>query len=180
MMNQRQSPFIETEEEAGLPKTDGIVSAGIFGDTDSKAMYDRERRTLDFKQRYNYHEVVPCCACCNCIEIRKFLQSGEAVSSGFYCSMGELSTCENGTCDLARARRNGRRRVVYFRDNAPPGFEQGMAPVQLKRFYTKRDKKEAVRKEVRDGYRGGSSSYQRADGNREAVGSGKIPKGLGN
>ena len=49
----------------------------------------------------------------------------------------------------------------------------------MRRFYSKRDKFKAAREESR-GYRGGTSSYQRADGDKEAVGSGQIPRRLGN
>jgi hypothetical protein len=48
----------------------------------------------------------------------------------------------------------------------------------MKRYFTKKERQRAIERSVRDGYRGGSSSYQRADGNKEAVGSGQIPKGL--
>ena len=91
--------------------------------------------------------------------------------------MGELPISEHGTCKSAYPRRNGRKRIIYDTTNAPPGFEQGLSPVTMRRFYSKKEKFKAEREESR-GYRGGSSSYQRADGNKEAVGSGQIPKGL--
>ena len=179
-MESHKQHFIETEEDISLPKENGLVSAGIFGDTDMPAMLDRERRTNDFKQRYNYHESVPCCICCNGIEFRRFLPTGEAVTAGFYCHMAEMATEEYGTCTCGRARKNGRRRVVYYREHAPSGFEEGYAPVQMKRYYTKRERQQAAERAIRDGYRGGSSGYQRTDGDGAAVGTGKIPKGLGN
>ena len=179
-METKTQTFIETEEDISLPNEEGLVPAGIYGDSDVPSMLDRERRTADFKKRYDYHEIVPCCICCNCIEFRRFLPTGEAVTVGFYCHIGEMQTTEFHTCTCARPRKNGRRRVVYYRENAPSGFEAGLAPVQMKRYFTKKERQRAIERSVRDGYRGGSSSYQRADGNNEAVGSGQIPKGLGN
>lgn len=179
-MEPSKTNLIETEEDISLPTEHGLISAGIFGDTDMPAMMDREHRTEDFKRRFNYHEVVPCCNCCNGVEFRRFLPTGEAVTVGFYCHMGEMATEAFGTCTCGSPRKNGRRRVVYYREYAPSGFEDGYAPVQLKRYYTKRERQRAALRSARDGYRGGTSSYQRADGNTEAVGSGQIPRRLGN
>ena len=174
------SKYIETEEDISLPNEEGLVAAGIYGDTDLPSMMDKERRIADFKKRYNYHEVCPCSICCNSIEFRRFLPSGEAVTVGFYCHIGEMPVEEFATCSCARPRRNGRRRVIYSRANAPSGFEDGLAPVQMKRYFTKRERQKAAERSMRDGYRGGTSSYQRADGDKGAIGSGQIPKGLGN
>lgn len=171
--------FIETEEESSLPNEDCLLVAGIFGDTDEKAMSDRERRIISFREKYDYREVTTCPYCCNCIEFRKFTTSGEAVTIGRTCIMGELPISEHGTCKSAYPRRKGRKRIIYDTTNAPAGFEQGLAPVTMRRFYNKREQFKAAREESR-GYRGGTSSYQRADGNKEAVGSGQIPKSLGN
>ena len=93
--------------------------------------------------------------------------------------MGELPISEHGTCSSAYPRKHGRKRIVYDTTNAPAGFENGLCPVTMRRFYSKRDKFKAAREESR-GYRGGTSSYQRADGDKEAVGSGQIPRRLGN
>lgn len=178
MANQEVS-IIDTEEEAALKNENRLVIAGIYGDTDEKAMADRAKRTETFIRQYDYREIVPCYDCCNCIEYRRFTSSGEAYTVGRYCLLGEFQISGNGTCRSAYPRKHGRRRVIYDATNAPQGFEQGMVAVNMRRFYSKRERFKAAREESR-GYRGGSSSYQRADGNREAVGSGKIPKGLGN
>ena len=170
---------IETEEDITLPQGDGITVAGIFGDSDVRSMSDRERRIADFKKRYNYQEICPCVACCNCIEFRGFNAQGEAYTIGWYCLLAEMSITPFGTCLSSHPRRNNRRRVIYDRRNAPPGFEEGLAPVTMRRCFSRKERFHALREESR-GYRGGSSSYQRKDGDVEAVGTGKIPKGLGN
>lgn len=176
-MNSKEHFIVE--EDGSLPNANSLLVAGIFGDTDVRAMADRERRTISFREKYAYREVTTCPYCCNCIEYRKFTPSGEAFTAGRYCLLGELPISEHGTCSSACPRRNGRKRIVYDTTNAPIGFEKGMAPVTMQRFYSKREKFKAAREESR-GYRGGSSSYRRVDGNTEAVGSGRIPKGLGN
>ena len=169
---------IETEE-GSLPDENRLLAAGIFGDTDARAMSDREKRAINFRDKYDYREITTCPYCCNCIEYRKFSPSGEAITVGRYCLMGELPISEHGTCRSAYPRKNGRKRIVYDTTNAPVGFEQGMAPVVMRRFYSKREEFKAAREESR-GYRGGTSSYHRADGEKGAIGSGQIPKGLGN
>lgn len=173
------TPIIDTVEEASLPTIDCLKVAGIFGDTDVKAFADKEKRSVDYKSVNGYQEVLTCPHCGSCIEFRAFTPNGEAYTVGRYCQVGELSVSEHGTCQRAYPRRKGRKRVIYDGTNAPAGFDQGLAPVTMKRLYTKRDQYKALLEESR-GYRGGSSSYQRADGEKEAVGSGKIPKGLGN
>lgn len=169
--------YMETEEEGSLPNEDCLLVAGIFGDTDAKAMADKERRTISFREKYDYREITTCPYCCNCIEFRKFTPSGEAVTVGRTCIMGELPVSEHGTCKSAYPRRNGRKRILYDITNAPAGFEHGLAPVTMRRFYSKKEQFKAAREESR-GYRGGSSSYNRADGDKEAIRSGRMPKGL--
>jgi hypothetical protein len=169
---------IETEEQTALDTTNGLVSTGIFGESDTESMEDRERRINDYRIRYDYHEYVPCRCCTQSIEFRKFLRDGTAVNVGFYCYTCEGAVAENGTCVMARARKDGRRRVVYDSENAPVGFEKGLAPVLMKRYYSKRERTLMAAKAAQ--YRGGSSGYIRPDGIREAKGSGLIPKGLGN
>ena len=166
-------------EESSLPCEEQLLVAGIFGDTDAKAMADRERRSITFREKYGYREVTTCPYCCNCIEFRKFAQSGEAFTAGRYCLLGELPISEHGTCSSAYPRRNDRKRIIYDTTYAPIGFEQGLAPVSVQRFYSKREKFKAAREESR-GYRGGTSYYQRKDGDNEAVGSNQIPRGLVN
>ena len=171
---------LESEEEINIPQEGGIVSAGIFGDVDVDAMTDKLRRTEDFKRRTQYHEVIPCMACSNCIELRKFAPDGRACTIGWYCYMGELAVSQFGTCKDAHMRANGRRRVVYDTTNAPLGFEQGMVPILPKRYFTNKQREQAAIASAREMYRGGSSSYVRPDGNKEAVGSGVIPRSLRN
>lgn len=145
---------------------------------DAKAVTDRLRRVESFKQKKGYHEVVPCEGCCNCLEIRKFSKAGEVEVVGFYCFMAECVVSQYGTCDSGYLRNNRRRRVIYELENAPVGFEQGQTNIQMRRFYTKKEESRAREREAQEGYRGGSKFYVRADGGD--VGSGKIPKSLGN
>ena len=172
--------IIETEENISLPCTGKLVSSSIHGETDVEGMANRIKRTEAFRERYHWQRTAPCYGCSNCVEFRKFRADGQAVSTGFYCSLAEMETEEFATCDYAHLRKDGRRRVVYDRENAPAGFEEGLAPVQVKRYFSKKERVKASINAAKSSYRGGSSSYQRADGNREAVGSVKIPKGLGN
>ena len=53
-----------------------------------------------------------------------------------------------------------------------------MAPVTMRQIFNKREKYKALREESR-GYRGGSSAYQRTDGDGEK-GTVQIPRRLGN
>ena len=169
---------IETEEQNGLPTTNGLVSTGIFGESDAESMTDRERRLVDYRIRNDYHEVVPCEDCTQCIEFRKFLRDGTAINVGYYCYTCEGAVARYGTCVMGRPRKDGRRRVVYDGENAPVGFEKGLSPVQMKRYYSKRERTLMAAKAAQ--YRGGSTSYVRADGNKGAIGSGQIPRHLGN
>ena len=50
----------------------------------------------------------------------------------------------------------------------------------MKRYFSKRERVKAAIEAEKKNYRGGTSSYQRADGDKGAIGSGQIPKGLGN
>jgi len=165
-------------EEEGLPEVPSLMAAGIFGETDAKSMADHDIRVIRYREQYGFHEVVTCPYCCNCIVFRKFTTSGEAYTAGMYCFNGEITVSEHGTCSNARARRHGRKRVLYDITNAPPGFEQGLAPVTMHQIFNKREKFKAIREESR-GYRGGSSGYQRTDDEGEK-GTGQIPRRLGN
>ena len=169
---------IETEEDINLPQLGCLRTSSIHGETDAIGIADRIKRTEAFKKRYHWQRMIPCQGCCNCIEYRKFRTDGQAVTVGFYCFLAEMPTEEYATCDYSHARKNGRRRIVYDGENAPAGFEEGLAPVQVKRIFSKREKVKAAVNAAKANYRGGSSSYQRADGNDEAVGSGQIPKVL--
>lgn len=179
-MNYNKDKTIESEEE-NIPDGDGFVSSGIFGDTDTVAMADRKKREDFYKSRYHYREQIPCEYCSHCLELRKFSREGLAMTTGFYCFHAEMAVCRNGTCDNAHERPNGRKRIIYDKANAPAGFEKGLAPVLPKRYYTKRERERETKFALRmDGYRGGSSGYQRIDGDGEAAMSGRLPKGLGN
>lgn len=172
--------IIETEENISIPCTGKLVSSSIHGETDVEGMANRINRTESFRERYHWQKVATCYGCSNCVEFRKFRSDGLAVSTGFYCSLAEMETEEFATCDYGHLRKDGRRRVVYDSENAPAGFEEGLSPVHVKRYFSKKERVKASINASKSSYRGGSSSYQRADGNKEAVGSGKIPKGLGN
>lgn len=179
-MRDVKQQIIETEEDITLPQIDSLRSSSIHGDTDIVGIADRIKRTEIFKRTYHWQKVIPCRNCSNCVEYRKFRPDGLAVTVGFYCFLGEMQTEEDATCDYGHTRTNGRRRIVYDGENAPKGFEEGLAPVQMKRYFSKRERVKAAIEAEKKNYRGGTSSYQRADGDKGAIGSGQIPKGLGN
>lgn len=174
----REEDTLEVEEALPEQSERGFTPAGIYGDMDAKAVTDRIRRIESFKQKKNYHETVTCDGCCNSLEIRKFNKAGEIEVVGFYCFMAECVVSQYGTCDSGHLRNNRRKRVIYDLENAPIGFEQGQTNVPMRRFYTKKEESQAREREAQEGYRGGSKFYVRADGGD--VGSGKIPKSLGN
>lgn len=171
---------IEVEEESAITEQNNLLSAGIFGEVDERAVSDRIRREMVFKARCNYQEFTPCCQCCYCIESRKFTADKQAVSTGFYCFHGEMVVTKYGTCTEAHVRANGRRRVVYDLENAPAGFEKGLADVKMQRLYTWKEKRKIMEKALKETYRGGGVGYVRADGNAGAKGNGQIPRRLGN
>lgn len=174
----------ETIEVANaIPEDKGVGAlhfAGIYGATDAKAMADRETRMEKSRARTNYRECISCDRCTFCIELRGFKNDGSEKLIGFICTRLEQETTAYHTCNDALKNRSGRKRVVFNMENAPLGFTAGMATkgnLPKKTVY----EENGVEADVpREGYRGGSNYYKRADGDREAVGSGKVPRGLMN
>lgn len=154
-----------------------LCYAGIYGGTDAAAMMDRQKRVEGYKGRVNYRVCIPCERCTRCIELRNFSKGGEERLIGYVCVQMECETTASHTCDMAQLNRSGRKKVVFDTTNAPFGFKAGMAS----KTTPPESPKNRIEPDVpREGYRGGSNFYKRADGDREAVGSGKVPRGLVN
>ena len=170
----------QVEIESPIPEEGGegnLCYAGIYGGTDTNAMMDRQKRVNGYQERIHYRTSIPCDRCTRCLELRKFSKGGEERLLGYICLQMECETSANHTCDMAQANRTGRKKVVFDLTNAPLGFKAGMA--------SKKTPPEVMKNRIEpdepsEGYRGGSNYYRRADGNREAVGSGRVPKRLMN
>lgn len=158
----------------------GLLVAGADGTVTAEAMADRARRTEGFIRRVDYRECISCDRCGNCLEIRGFTPKGEEKVLALYCPSGEMEVSPYHTCNQARrTKKAGRKKVIYELTNAPKGFELGMGRTDLRPSVPG----ETIKLEPTipvDGYRGGSKFYRRMDGDEEAEGSGKIPRGLTN
>ncbi|MGN0130722.1 MAG: hypothetical protein ACI4CE_07540 [Methanomethylophilus alvi] len=166
-----------------IPEDKGFGSvhfAGIYGTTDAKSMVDREMRMERSRKRTNYRECISCDRCTFCIELRGFKNDGSEKLIGFICTRIEQETTAYHTCNDALKNRSGRKRVVFNLENAPLGFTAGMATKGDLPPRTGYEKNGIEPDAPREGYRGGSNFYKRADGDREAVGTGRVPRGLMN
>ena len=166
-IKEEQMNTIETEEDSLLPKSDfGMVAGGIYGDSDEEAFTDRQSRQNYFKDSRDYRTVVSCDKCTLCFELRRFTNDGKVETVGFFCTQGDFETDAFHTCNTGMQNRAGRRRVIYLTENMPFGFEQGMVPVQYNRVYKKKkqDRQKTEATMDANGYRGGSSYYNRHDG----------------
>lgn len=166
-----------------LPERDGegLCSVGITGETDYASMQDRKTRIDRIKARDDWRETITCDRCGNCLEFRGFSSKREEITIGLYCLNGEFETTSYHTCNHSRMARNNRRKVVYDMRNAPLGFAEGLSKLQLSSpMKEKLDEIKLERTIPIDGYKGGSEYYKRADGEKEAEGSGKVPKSLAN
>ena len=172
------SEAIEVETpipEEGVAGT--LCYAGIHGGTDAASMMDRQKRVDGYRERVHYRKCIPCERCTLSIELRNFNNAGEERLVGYICTQMECETMASCTCDMAQANRTGRRKVVFDMTNAPYGFKVGMAN---KGVPPESPKNRIEPDAPSEGYRGGSNFYKRADGDREAVCSGKVPRGLMN
>ena len=168
------------EIESSMPEEGGagnLCYAGIYGGTDAAAMMDRQKRVDGYKERVRYRVCIPCERCTQCVELRNFSAGGEERLVGYICLQMECETTASHTCDRAQLNRSGRKKVVFDTTNAPLGFREGMA--------SKKRPPEVLKNRIEpnepsSGYRGGSNYYRRADGNREAIGSGRVPNRLMN
>ena len=154
--------------------------AGIYGGTDAEAMADRDMRSAKYRERTNYRECIACDRCTFCFELRGFKKDGTEKLLGFICTRLEQETTAYHTCNDALKNRSGRKRVIYEMENAPLGFEAGMAIKSELPPRTGRERNGVEPQAPSEGYRGGSNFYRRADGDKGAIGSGKVPRGLSN
>ena len=176
--------LITEEPMPDLPKEGSLASGGQHGEIDPEAMAWRKRRTNGIRNRDNYHQIVPCDKCVNCLEVRRFKATGEAVTIGFFCIHQDEEVDQYHTCDFGKERRRRYSRVIYDTTRAPAGFELGLAakslkPAALTEAPLPDSQTQSVVAEAAE-YHGGGKQYRRKDGDAEAIGSGKIPKGLGN
>ena len=169
-----EMPFVDKGEEAGY------CYAGIYGGTDMAAMADRQTRVERYSERENYRECVPCDRCTYAIELRKFMKSGEEKLAGMICTIMERETTKFHTCNKALRNRTDRKKIVYDLTNAPIGFRVGIGTKAELGHASARSERGAEVEKPSVGYRGGSNYYQRADKDRGATGSGKMPKVLMN
>ena len=154
-----------------------LCYAGIYGGTDAAAMMDRQKRVDGYKERVRYRVCIPCERCTQCVELRNFSPGGEERLIGYVCLGMECETTASHTCDRAQLNKTGRKKVVFDTTNAPIGFKAGLA----RKTTPPESPKNRIEADMpSEGYRGGSNYYRRADSDRAAVGSGKIPKRLMN
>jgi len=154
--------------------------AGIYGGTDAAAMADRDKRSAKYRERTDYRECIACDRCTFCFELRGFKNDGTEKLIGFICTRLEQETTAYHTCNDALKNRSGRKRVIYEMTNAPLGFEAGLSSKSELPPKTGREKNGIEPAVPSGGYRGGSNFYKRVDGDREAIGSGKVPRRLMN
>ena len=158
-----------------------LCYAGIYGQTDATAMMDRQKRVDGYKERVQYRRCIPCERCTQCLELRNFNSGGEERLVGYLCTQMECEVDASHTCNMAQTNRSGRKKVVYDTTNAPLGFKAGLAKGKAKGERPPEVPKNRIESaEPTGGYRGGSNSYKRKDGDREAIGSGRVPKQLMN
>lgn len=177
----KTSDIVEIPETIREAEGAGCVYGGIYGERTMGALADRQKRTDNYRERVNFRECLNCDRCTHCLEIRGFYRNGKEYVKTYLCLTGEFETTPYHTCDRAQRNRRGRRKVVYDLANAPRGFEVGRGSEDNLRY---REPGESIKESggvpPEEGYRGGSKFYRRRDGDEEAEGSGKIPRGLTN
>ena len=100
-----------------------------------------------------------------------------------YCLTGELETTPFNTCNCARRSRNGRKKVVYYLENAPADFRASAEMIRPEVPYMSPGmgkKLEPTMPSDGQGYVGGSGYYKRGNGEGGQEGSAKIPNRLMN
>lgn len=171
-------PSIEIEPE-------GMMYAGRNGGVDSVSLLKTRNREKRIKETYDYRECIPCEKCNGFIEIRGFNQRGKEKVLGCICRILDCDVEANHTCNNGRLPRRPYRRVIYVMENAPKGFREGLTSGQIRKLdkepETEEGAIEGFKVEAtipREGYKGGSGYYRRKDGDKEAEGTGKIPRKL--
>lgn len=158
---------------------EGLLYAGIHGETDPDSLTDRQNRVDGYKKRLEYRPCVSCDRCMLCIELRGFTRSGEERVTGYLCINGEFETTPYNTCNQGKRSRHDRRKVVYDMTNAPIGWKLGLARKEAK--VAKETEQIDERREAGlEGYRGGSKHYKRKGEESGKEGSVQMPRSLTN
>lgn len=181
MHMQETEETVEMEVPETFPKREGeggLMAAGIYGDADAAALADRQKRIDNFKKRLDFRECISCDRCSFCLEVRRFSETGQEEIAGLFCLDAGFEVLATNTCNLARRHAKGRKKVLYDLKYAPMSFRLGIEKKMELHAIKGSDTKAVEPTYPVDGYRGGSKFYVRADGGD--VGSGKIPKSLGN
>lgn len=76
------------------------------GMTLETAQHNVEQRRENMSRRANYHEVVPCIACCGCIVVRE-MRNGKLENTVLACSQLKRLVSRYGTCDDGRYGKTG-------------------------------------------------------------------------
>ena len=158
---------------------DGLIAAGINGESSPVALMERQRRVEGFKERLEYRPCVSCDRCMMCIELRGFKRGGEEKVTGYWCTFGSLEVTPYNTCNQGKRSRHDRRKVVYDMTNAPIGWNLGLARKEAK--VAKETEQIDERREAGiEGYRGGSKHYKRKGEESGKEGSVQMPRSLTN
>ena len=173
--------IITVEEPVIQPEVTGrYISVGANGLSSAEALVEKKRKIEAAAVRTDYRECISCDHCVNSLEIRSFKRDRKTVVSSLLCLIMDKETDGFHTCNYSRRNKSGKRKIVWDLANAPDTF----GTVYYENFVpSARDNKgeDGERTATADGeYRGGSKFYRRKDGDKEAVGGKKIPKGLGN
>ena len=171
---------IETELQSPSPEEAGeLVSGSKDGEYNPVAIIERAQRTDRMMRRMDFRICINCEWCTHRVEFRDFSVDGLTMNKMLYCTRLERQVDQYHTCNDAHSSRSGRRKVIWDLRNSPQGFGTGYIPPD---FILKKGRQNMQPDATaRDGeYRGGSAYYHRKDGDKEAVGGKKIPKGLGN
>ena len=159
-----QTDILEVADKEYRPQEGpGMVSCGRDGSTKAAEMADRAGRVANFRQRFDYREIIPCEKCYHCVTIRGFNKRQEEITRGCYCIAGEMPVDKLGTCNNGYRAKNGRVRVIYDLENAPRGFAAGV----LAAGKEKKSEMPAKRNSGEDlnrGYLGGSEAYNGSAG----------------
>ena len=165
----------------------GMMFAGRVGETDYQSLMLRRERTRRLQESNDYRACIPCDRCGSGVEIRGFTKAGKEKLIGYVCRLMDCETNANNTCNMARLTRKPYRRVLYILQDAPRGFREGMTERQLTEIDSRSGEVEEAQEGFKvettmpkHGYHGGSGYYNRADGDKEAVGSGRMPVRLTN
>lgn len=160
---------------------EGVCAGGIRGGIESGVMVDRAKRVKSFRGRLDFRECIPCDRCGNCLEIRRFTKKGEDRVLALYCLIGEMEVTPYTTCNNARRSRNGRKKVVYYLENAPAHFKVSAERVKAEVPYVAPGMGPKLEETIPEqGYVGGSAYYRRKDGDGDEKGQGEMPRGLVN